>query len=297
MTPLEAASIIHFGTHDVSVHVFFFVSAPPGVEFPLKRIVSQGGGLHLVCGPVRVKSRELQKELWIHMKRLLAFVVVTLASGLALNAAAQTIAAPAAATAPAAAAAPAGPAKVAVIAFQMAVAQTNEGQRDFADLQKKYEPKQQQLKTLSDEVDSLTKQLADTTSKLTDAERTAKQSSLDTKKKQLERDSDDAKSDFQSEVQTVYNTLASKVYDVMQSYAEKEGFTLVLDVSETDSPVLYATQGTNITKGVIDAYNVKSGVPAPATASQTTPSTTPKATPATAPKTTTPATKPATTGK
>jgi outer membrane protein len=230
------------------------------------------------------------------MKRLLA-IVVTLASGLALSAAAQTIAAPAAATAPAAAApAAAAPAaaKVAVIAFQMAVAQTNEGQRDFADLQKKYEPKQQQLKTLSEEVDSLTKQLADTTSKMTEAERATKQSSLDTKKKQLERDSDDAKSDFQAEVQQVYNTLASKVYDVLQSYAEKEGFTLVLDVSETDSPVLYATQGTNITKGVIDAYNVKSGVPAPAATSQTT---TPKATaPAsTAPKTT-PA-KPATTTK
>ena len=227
------------------------------------------------------------------MKRLLA-IVVTLASGLTLSAAAQTSAAPAAATAPAAAAAaPAGPAKVGVIAFQLAVAQTNEGQRDFADLQKKYEPKQQQLTALSTEVDTLTKQLADTTSKMTDAERTSKQSSLDTKKKQLERDSEDAKSDFQSEVQTVYNTLASKVYDVMQSYAEKEGFTLVLDVSESQSsPVLYATQGTNITKAVIDAYNVKSGVPAPAAASQST--TAPKTTTpaATAPKPTTPATKP-----
>jgi outer membrane protein len=228
------------------------------------------------------------------MKRLLAFVII-LTSGLALSATAQTLAAPAAAAAPAAVAPAAGPAKVAVIAFQLAVAQTNEGQRDFADLQKKYEPKQQQLKTLSEEIDSLTKQLADTTSKMTDAERATKQSSLDTKKKQLERDSDDAKSDFQQEVQEVYNSLASKVYDVMQSYSEKEGFTLVLDVSETSSPVLYATQGTNITKAVIDAYNVKSGVPAPAATSQTTPATTPKTTTpkATAPASTAPKTTPA----
>jgi len=269
--------------------------------FPLKRIVKQlGDG----CGRsrhsnVRVKSRELQKEFSIHMKRLLVFVV-TLASGLALNAAAQTTATPAAAAAPAASAAAAGPAKVAVIAFQLAVAQTNEGQRDFADLQKKYEPKEQQLKTLNTEIETLTKQLSDTTSKMTDAERAAKQSSLDAKKKQLERDSDDAKSDYQTEIQQVYNSLASKVYDSMQAYAEKEGFTLVLDVSETSSPVLFATQGTNITKAVIDAYNVKSGVPAPAATSQTTtPATAPKAAaPAsTAPKTTTPAPKPATTTK
>ena len=33
------------------------------------------------------------------------------------------------------------PSKVAVIAFQAAVTQTNEFQRDFADLQKKYDPR------------------------------------------------------------------------------------------------------------------------------------------------------------
>jgi outer membrane protein len=64
-------------------------------------------------------------------------------------------------------------------------------------------------------------------------------------------------------MQDMYTTLASKVYDVMQSYAEAQGFTLVLDVSQQQSPVLYASGGTNITKMVIDAYNLKSGVPAP----------------------------------
>ena len=86
------------------------------------------------------------------MKRSLA-LVFTLASGFVLSAAAQTTAAPGAA-----AAAP-GPAKIAVIAFQAAVAQTNEGQRNFADLQKKFDPRRQQLKALSDEIDNLTKQL------------------------------------------------------------------------------------------------------------------------------------------
>ena len=58
-----------------------------------------------------------------------------------------------------AASAPAGPSKVAVIMFQAAVSQTNEFQRDFADLQKKYDPRRVALKTLSDQVDALTKQL------------------------------------------------------------------------------------------------------------------------------------------
>jgi outer membrane protein len=187
------------------------------------------------------------------MKRSLA-LILTLASGFVLSAAAQT---------PAAASAPAGPAKVAVIAFQVAVAQTNEGQRNFADLQKKYDPKRQQLKGLSDEVDNLTKQLQAQAATLTPVEQQSKAAAIDNKKKQLDRDSQDASNDFQQEMQDVYNTLASKVYDVMQAYAELHGYTLVLDVSQQQSPVLYASTATNITKEIIDAYNQKSGIPAP----------------------------------
>jgi outer membrane protein len=197
------------------------------------------------------------------MKRSLA-IAVSLASGLVLSAAAQTPAVSAASpNASAAATAPAGPAKIAVIAFQVAVAQTNEGQRNFADLQKKFDPKRQQLKTLSDEIDTLTKQLQTQGATLSDADRAAKTTAIDTKKKQLDRDAQDAQEDFQQQMQDLYNGLASKVYDVMQAYAEKEGFTLVLDVSQQQSPVLFAKDTTNITKQVIDAYNVKSGIPAP----------------------------------
>jgi outer membrane protein len=190
------------------------------------------------------------------MKRTFALVLM-LASGMALSAAAQTQPAPAAA-APAA-----GPTKIAVIAFQLAVAQTNEGQRDFSDLQKKYAPKEAALKTLSDEVDTLTKQLQSQGASLPQAEQANKAKVIDDKKKQLDRESEDARNDFQQDMQDMYNGLASKVYDVMQSYAEQQGFTLILDISQQQTPVLYASNGTNITKQVIDAYNLKSGVPAP----------------------------------
>jgi outer membrane protein len=145
----------------------------------------------------------------------------------------------------------------------LAVAQTNEGQRDFGDLQKKYAPKEAALKSLSDELDSLTKQLQTQGASLSEGERANRAKVIDDKKKQLDRDSEDARNDFQADIQEMYNGLASKVYDVMSTYAEKEGFTLVLDISQQQTPVLFSANGTNITKQVIDAYNVKSGVPAP----------------------------------
>jgi outer membrane protein len=185
------------------------------------------------------------------MNRSRAFVFL-LASGLSLSAAAQ------------APSAPAGPAKIAVIAFQVTVGQTNEGQRNFADLQKKYEPKRQQLKALSDEIDSLTKELQTKGDALSDSERASRAKTIDDKKKQLDRSAEDAKNDYQGEIQELYTGLASKVYDVLASYAQQQGYTLVLDMGQKQSPVLVANPTTDITKAVIEAYNVKSGVPAPA---------------------------------
>jgi len=225
------------------------------------------------------------------MKHSLALAVL-MASGIVLGAAAQTPAESAAAAAPAntpaaTAAAPSTP-KIAVVAFQVAVSQTNEFQRDFADLQKKYDPKRQQLKALNDEVENLTKQLQTQGDKLSDAERASRAKTLDDKKKQLQRDGEDASNDFQGEMQEMYNGLASKVYDVLSTYAQQKGYTLVLDVAQQQTPVLYAVDSTNITKPIIDAYNVKSGVPAP----PTPPAGAAPSAPAPAPRPTAPKTPP-----
>ena len=194
------------------------------------------------------------------MKRSLA-VVLTLASSFALSAFAQSPAAPAAAPA----------AKVAVIAFQAAVAQTNEFQRNYADLEKKYNPKRQQLKAQSDEIDSLTKQLQAQAATLSDAERTSRAAAIDSKKKQLQRDAEDAQNDFQQDMQEMFKGVAAKVYGVMTSYAKDQGYTLVLDASEQENPVLYAVESVNITRPVLEAYNQKSGVPAPPAAPESRP--------------------------
>src|SRR6266567_1633590 len=201
----------------------------------------------------------ISKEFYTRMKRSLVFAVI-LASGFALTAAAQTPAAP---SAPAAAA-PAGPPKIAVVAFQVAVGQTNEFQRNFADLQKKFDPKRQQLKALSDEVDNLTKQLQAQGDKLSEAERASRTKTIDDKKKQLQRDGEDAQNDFQQEMQETYAGVAAKVAELLNTYAQQHGYTLVLDGGQQEAAVvLFASPSTDITKPIIEAYNQKSGVPAP----------------------------------
>ncbi|HEX8710901.1 MAG TPA: OmpH family outer membrane protein [Terracidiphilus sp.] len=191
------------------------------------------------------------------MKRLLKIAALA-AAGVMPLAQAQTPAAPAADP----------PTKIAVIGFQAAVAKTNEGQKNFADLEKKYEPRQQEINTLKTQVDTLTKQLQTDGAKLTDAERAAQAKAIDDKNKQLNRTADDARTDFQQDVSQAYGALAQKVYEVLKTYAEQNGYTVVLDYSGQGSPVLFAGQTTDITDAIISAYNTKSGVPAPAPPAQ-----------------------------
>ena len=197
------------------------------------------------------------KEFSIRMKRL-SFSALFLFAATALVAAGQTPAAPAPAV-------PVPTAKVAVIMFQAAVTQTNEFQRDVADLQKKYDPRRDQLKKLNDEIDALTKQLQAQDAQLTEAEKVSRARTLDEKKKQLDREAQDAQADFQSDMQQTINSVAQKVGLLMTDYAQKHGFTLVLDAGQEQAQsVLYAMPATDITKEIIDAYNLKSGIPAPA---------------------------------
>lgn len=186
------------------------------------------------------------------MKRFIA-LAVSLTSSLVLSAVAQS----------SPDSAPAPPAKIAIVAFQALLSQTNEGQRSIGDLQKKFGPKREQLRARSAELDAMATQLQTDSAKLSDPERATRTKAIGAKKKAFDRDAEDAQKDLQTEMQGLYNTLGPKVYEVLVSYAKQQGYTLVLDVSQKQNPVLFAGDSTNITKAVIDAYNVKSGVPAP----------------------------------
>ena len=168
-----------------------------------------------------------------------------------------------AAFAQSAAPATSGPTKVAVIMFQAAVMQTNEGKRDIEQIETKYKPKQDQLKEESAELDTLKKQLQAQSSTLSDEQRAEKLKTIDDKTKMLQRDGEDAQSDFQQDMQQGYAELAQKVFGTLQTYAKAHGYTVVLDASVQQSPVLYAAESDNITEAVINAYNLKSGIAAP----------------------------------
>lgn len=172
--------------------------------------------------------------------------------------------------------------KIAIVNIQEAIGATNEGKKEFDALQQKFSPKQAELKTQNDEVENLKKQLQAQGDKLSDEERNNRVKTLEVKQKSLQRNYEDAQAEFQQAEQEVVNRIGAKMLNVLEKYAKANGYAVVLDVSNPQTPVLYAS--TNITKELVDAYNAEAPVAAPAAkpAAKSTvpsaprPSTTPK---------------------
>jgi outer membrane protein len=192
-------------------------------------------------------------------------------------------------------------AKIAVVEFQEAVIETNEGQQALAAVQKKYEPKQAELEQLNTEIVGLQKQLQAAPATMTDQERASRTKTLDTKQKQLDRDAEDMRTAANADLQDAYGKVAQKVHAVMLDYVKKGGFTILLDASnQQSSQIMWISQEPNsdITEAVIDAYNattpnISAPAPAaPAAAARPKPATTTTPHTTTAPHTTTPAKPP-----
>lgn len=194
----------------------------------------------------------------------LVLSIVLSAVGLA-QAGAAPAGSPASAAAPPANTAP-GPVgtKIGIVNIQDAIIATNEGKKEFDALQQRFAPKQSELKGLNDEVEKMKTDLQAKGDKLNDEERNKQVKLLETKQKTLQRNFDDAQTEFQQAEQEVVNRIGSKMLNVLEKYAKTNGYSVILDVSNPQTPVLWASQGTNITKDLVDAYNAEAPVAAPA---------------------------------
>jgi len=165
-------------------------------------------------------------------------------------------------------AATAGGAKVGIIDIQQAIIATNEGARDFEALQKKFEPKKNELASLNTEIENLKKQLNTQGDKLNDEARANLVKSIETKQKSLQRSVEDAQNDYQQQQNEIAQRILQKMAPVIDKYAKANGYGLLFDSSNPwpQGPLLWATAGVDLTKTIVDAYNAQSGVAPPPTA-------------------------------
>ena len=167
--------------------------------------------------------------------------------------------------------------KVAVINIQGAIISTKDGQKAAAELNAKTAPKKKELEQKQNEINALQDQLNKGTNTLSDTAKTDIYKNIESKKKGLQRQVEDAQADLEADQQKLLQQLGQKMMAVIDKYAKDNGYILIVDVSSPQTPVLFASNTIDITKDIIELYDKNTGAPASTSAAPkpAAPATTP----------------------
>jgi outer membrane protein len=185
------------------------------------------------------------------------------------------------------------PTKVAIIHVQNAILSTKDGQKAAGDLSSRFAPKKSALEKKQTEITGLQDQLKKGSATLSEDAKAKLMRDIDSGNKSLQRETEDAQADLDQEQGKIMQELGNKVMAVIEKYATQNGYALVLDVSNPQTPVLWAASAIDITNDIVKLYdqaNPGTGGTAPASKPSVTPSaparpaTPTSGTPAPAPK-------------
>ena len=147
------------------------------------------------------------------------------------------------------------PTKVAIIHVQNAILQTKDGQKAAGELQGRFAPKKADLDKKQADIASLQDQLRKGSATMSEDAKAKLMRDIDANNKSLQRDTEDAQADLDQEQGKIMQELGSKVMAVLEKFATANGYALVLDVSNPQTPVLWAASAIDITSDIVKLYD------------------------------------------
>jgi len=158
------------------------------------------------------------------------------------------------------------PGKVGVIIFRGAIGSTAEGKQAQAELQSQFAPRQTEIENMNKQINDLRQRLAACEGKCSQDEiqrLTAQGQRLTT---QFDRKNNELQEDSNAALGEVIDRIGRKMVDVLDRYARENGYTVVLDSSAQNTPILFSSPQIDVTQDIVrlydQAYPVKGGAPA-----------------------------------
>lgn len=160
------------------------------------------------------------------------------------------------------------PTKVGIINIQAALVSTKEGQKAASELEGRAAPKKKELEKRQSDLQSLRDQLAKLGNAGSEEAKQKLMREIDQKTKSYNRDIEDAQAELDQEQQKILNDLGGRMMQVLDKYAKDNGYAIILDVSNQNTPVLFASNSVDVTQEIIKLYDTNAPAPsssAPAT--------------------------------
>jgi len=147
------------------------------------------------------------------------------------------------------------PFKIGTIFAQNAIVSTQEGQKAAAAITAKYAPKKEEFDRKQAEITALRDQLKKNMATMTAQSRDKLNQMIDARSKELKRLGEDTEAAVTEEEAALVEQLGKKLMAVIDTYAQQNGYAVVLDVSAPEGPVLWAAASADITNEVVKLYD------------------------------------------
>lgn len=147
--------------------------------------------------------------------------------------------------------------KIGLINVQQAIAGTQEGQKLIKELEEKYKPTRDKMEAENRNLAEMRDRLQKGVNTMSDEARRNLMRDIQTKERNLQRDMEDARGEFNQEQTNLFNAVGTKLMAVIDKYSKDNGLSIVLDISNPQSPVLYAVNEVNITNAIVELYDAE----------------------------------------
>jgi len=156
--------------------------------------------------------------------------------------------------------------KIGIINIRQAIVTTAEGKQASAELQSQFAPRQTEIENVNKQINDLRQRLAACEGKCSQDEIARLTTQGQKATQRLDRLNNEYQEDVNSAQQEVIDRIGRKMVDVLDRYSRENGYTVVLDASAQNNPILYASSQIDVTQDIIhlydSAYPVKAGAPA-----------------------------------
>jgi Skp family chaperone for outer membrane proteins len=153
------------------------------------------------------------------------------------------------------AAPPAIPTKIAIINMAQAIQSTKEGQKASTEINNKFGPRKAEYDKRNQEIEMLTNQLNNGRATLSDAAQQKLAADIQNKGKDLKRFGEDAQTEIETDQAKVSQELEGKMGQLITQYAIQNGYAVVMNYGDQQSPVLWAAAATWITDDMVKLYD------------------------------------------
>jgi outer membrane protein len=151
--------------------------------------------------------------------------------------------------------------KVGIINIQNAIFSTKDGQKAIAELQAHIEPTRAKLTKKQADLDADKAKLSQGANAMSAEQKEKLIRDIDQKTKSLNRDTEDAQAEAEQEQGKIMQELGQRVMAVVNKYSKDHAFSLIMDVSSQQTPVLFADPTIDITGDIIKLYDQNSPGP------------------------------------